>query len=301
MGLKMCGMCGFQKKPPIYFQDNQGTPKVNPRSGGGLSDLETSDLETPIPFWDNDHRTHRSKRNSVDVHSLKPVAARQTRRQVTSNSMNELLMDVKEYSISATSSFCPMCKKVSATTSYVPLPMSKVLSTLYIGTYDDSTNEEDLRQRGITHILTLVGNQSCFKWVNYKQYVMSDYGKTNIKDVLSKVYEFMKEGQKGNNKLLVHCQSGQNRSAVVIISFLMKNDKKTLYRAHRELRRVRPIVQVHVEYAKQLLEFEKELLGENSLPTNWMERHFDVATEELTYKHEDMETKRHRLAMSQQT
>jgi len=128
---------------------------------------------------------------------------------------------------------------------------------------------------------------------------MDDKGKTNIKDVLNEVYEFMKDGQKGKNKLLVHCKLGQNRSAVVVISFLMMNLNKTLWRAHRELKKLRPIVQVNVLYAKQLLEFEKELFGVSSLPPDWMERQFDEVKEELSYKHEDVNTKRHKTMFAE--
>jgi protein-tyrosine phosphatase len=299
MGLTMCG---YQNTPSAYGQDSRSS-RIRSRSLGGSScDLETSDDRPVILVVDSDHyRTGRSQQiaarscnQSFRVYPLKSVASRQTRRRFSCSVLTDDIMAAMKNSISTNVS------STAATSSYIPLPMSKVLPTLYIGTYENTTDEEDLRQNGITHILTLIGNQSCVEGVNYKQYVMSDYGKTNIKDVLKEVYEFMMEGQKGNNKLLVHCQSGQNRSAVVIISFLMMNAKKTLYRAHRELRKIRPIVQVNVGYAKQLLELEKEFFGESSLPPNWMERQFDEVTEELTYKYEDLKTPDHRITMSEQ-
>jgi len=211
--------------------------------------------------------------------------------------ISSLILPTMWNEVSSTPSF-QMWKDVASPT-YIPVPMTKVLSNLYIGTYDDAIDEENLERKGITHILSLVGHQSRVNWVKHKQYVMNDFGKTIIKDVLNEVYEFMKDGQKGNNKLLVHCQSGQNRSAVVIISFLMMNLKKTLFRAHRQLKKLRPIVQVNVRYAKQLLELEKELFGESSLPQEWMDRQFDEAAEELIYKYEDLSTKRHATIFSQ--
>jgi len=179
----------------------------------------------------------------------------------------------------------------SATPSYAPFPMTKVLSNLWIGTFDDANNETELKSNGITHILSLVGHQSSFEWAKHKHCPMDDYGKTDLKAVLDEVSGFMELGQEGNNSLLVHCQSGQNRSAVIIISFLMIMHKKTLYRAHRELKKLRPIVQINVQYAHQLLKLEQELFnGVNSLPLNWMEREFDESAGEILYKYENLDT-----------
>lgn len=186
---------------------------------------------------------------------------------------------------------------LTAKSSFEPFPMTKVLSNLWIGTFDDANNEWNLKFNGITHILSLVGHQSPFEWVERKHYPMDDHGKTDLKAVLEDVSEFIENGQKGNNSVLVHCQSGQNRSAVVVIALLMIMNKKTLYRAHRELKKLRPIVQVNVEYAKMLLQLERELFnGVNSLPLNWMEREsINESASDIYYKHENLNTSRHQL------
>jgi len=186
--------------------------------------------------------------------------------------------------------FCWSSPLPSMTDSYSILPMTKVQSNLYIGNEENSNDEVLLNSKGITHILSLIGHMSSVEKVERKQYPMNDKGRTDIKDVLDEVYEFMESGQKENNNLLVHCKLGQNRSAVVIIAFLMKKFKKTLHRAHRDLKKVRPIVQINVDYAKQLLDLELEYFGYNSLPSNWMEREYNETTNDLVYKHEDLTT-----------
>jgi len=183
---------------------------------------------------------------------------------------------------------------LSATCSYAPPPMTKVLPRLYVGTFDDANNEKELSAKGITHILSLIGHKSSVKWVKHKQMAMNDYGKTDLKGVLKEVLVFMEEGQKDGNNLLVHCQSGQNRSATVVIAFLMMSCQKTLFLSHKELKNLRPVVQINVEYAKQLLELEKELFKENSLPSNWMERgSFDHTKLEVKYRYENMTVTQH--------
>jgi len=179
--------------------------------------------------------------------------------------------------------------------SYVPTPMTKVLPHLYLGSYDNATNELELFRKNITHILSLIGSRNTVEIEHYKQVPMNDYGRTDLKEVLEKVTKFVKEGQQDGHNLLIHCQSGQNRSASVVIALQIINQKKTLYEAHKELKRIRPIVQINVEYAKQLIALEKEILGKSSLPPDWMEREkFDTKTGVVTYKYENLNTIEHR-------
>jgi len=201
----------------------------------------------------------------------------------------EALMGGRQYTEASTPS--PSLRKE---TTWEPIPMTKILSNLWIGNFDDACNKADLKSNGITHVLSLVGHRSPFNWVEHKHYPMNDYGKTELKAVLEEVTEFIERGQKGNNNVLVHCQSGMNRSAVVIIAILMIMNKRTLYRAHRDLKKLRPIIQVNVDYAKQLLKLERELFdGVNSLPCDWMERDYQESTCEVFYKHENLDTSRH--------
>lgn len=183
----------------------------------------------------------------------------------------------------------------STNSSYVPLAMTEVHPHLYLGTFDDANNVDELKEKEITHILSLIGPKSTVKGVEHKHVPMNDYGYTDLNRVLKQVFEFMEDGQKDGNNLLVHCQSGQNRSATVVIAFKMMKFRKTLFLSHRELKMLRPIVQINVNYAKQLLELEKELFKVNSLPSNWMERGtFDQTTLEVKYRHENMTLTQHR-------
>jgi len=174
------------------------------------------------------------------------------------------------------------------------VPMTKILPHLYLGSYDDAINEFELQKKGITHILSLVGNNSPIDFVKHEIFPMHDRGRTELKSVLKKVSRFVNLGQQDGNSVLVHCQSGQNRSAVLVIALMMK-EKKTLYRAHKTVKSLRPIIQINEGYAKQLLTLEKEIFGKNSLPFEWMERgEFNLSTGEVTYKYETVNSAQHR-------
>lgn len=180
--------------------------------------------------------------------------------------------------------------------------MTKILPHLYLGTYEDAINETQLKTKKITHILSLIGKRSPVDFVQHKQIPMHDRGISNLKLVLKKASKFLEQGQQDGNNVLVHCQCGQNRSATVVTAVLMENTKKTLYRAHRIVKSLRPVVQINKGYAKQLLTLEKEIFGKNSLPFDWMERdEIDIATGDVKYKYENMNTPQHREMFDSKT
>jgi len=170
--------------------------------------------------------------------------------------------------------------------SYAPVPMTKIRPNLYIGTYDDAVNESALKANKISHVLSLIGHRSPANFVEHAHVPMDDFGRSDLKRVLKKVATFVEKGQQNGNTLLVHCKSGQNRSATLVIALLMMNQKLKLYLAYKEVKVRRPIVQINTLYARKLLRLEKEIFGKNSLPSDWMEREYDESTSEVTFKHE---------------
>jgi len=187
--------------------------------------------------------------------------------------------------------FPPGQRTVTGSTfsSYAPYPMTQVCKHLYLGNIDDANNELELKAKGITHILSLGPSKSSANFVKNEHFPMHDGGRTDLKEVLVKVQTFVEEGQEDGNTVLIHCHLGQNRSATVVIALLMKREDETLFRVHRKLKALRPLVQINRGYAKQLLALEKEIHGKNSLPTSWMEQGtFDLTTYEVTFKYENI-------------
>jgi len=180
--------------------------------------------------------------------------------------------------------------------SYAPLPMTQILPHLYLGTIDDAFNEKELRQKGITHILSLYQSRSSVNFVKHEQFPMHDLGRTDLKEVMEKVLVFIEEGQENGNNILVHCMSGQNRSATVVIAYLLKaHHYDSLYIAHKKVKKARCIVQINRGYAIQLLALEKDIFGKNTLPQEWMERgDVNMVTGEVNYKYECIESDAHK-------
>lgn len=152
------------------------------------------------------------------------------------------------------------------------IPLTEVTPKLFFGSFDDASDEENLTSLGITHIISLVGHKHLIKGMKHKHKPMSDYGKTDLKVLIKTLWSFIVESQEVKNKLFVHCQSGQNRSATVVLAILMKlkSGLNRLMDLYRMVKKKRPVIHIHEHYAKQLSEMEKEIFGETSVPKDWM-------------------------------
>lgn len=204
----------------------------------------------------------------------------------------------KAYSNSLTILHVPQRTCTGSTTSYssyVPLKMTEIIPHLFVGSHDNANDQWELEENGITHVLSLY-KKSTVDYVWKEQFLMDDRGRTDLKEVLDKVYKFIELGHRDGNSVLVHCQLGQNRSATLVIAFLMRSKKMTLFRAHKKVKDLRPLVHINTLYAKKLLELEMELFGKNSLPPDFMDREeYDMTTGEVSYKHENITSTEHRI------
>jgi len=154
--------------------------------------------------------------------------------------------------------------------TFYAIPLTEVTPQLFFGSFEDANNEQKLKDLGITHIISLIGPKNEIKGIKHKHKPMSDYGRTDLKRVIAIIWPFVLESQWDGNKLFVHCQSGQNRSATVVLSILLKLKNEKLDVLYRMVKKKRPLVQINEKYARQLSEIEGELFGETSVPKNWM-------------------------------
>jgi len=154
--------------------------------------------------------------------------------------------------------------------TFYAIPLTEVTPQLFFGSFEDASNEQKLKDLGITHIISLIGPKNEIKGIKHKHKPMSDYGRTDLKGVIAILWPFVLESQWDGNKLFVHCQSGQNRSATVVLSILLKLKNEKLDVLYRMVKKKRPLVQINEKYARQLSEIESELFGETSVPKNWM-------------------------------
>jgi len=149
--------------------------------------------------------------------------------------------------------------------------LTEVTSQLFFGSFEDAKNEEELRSRAITHIISLIGPKHLIAGIAHMHHPMNDWGKTDLENIINNLWTFIEQSQRPGNALFIHCMWGQNRSATIMIIILMRRHGWSLREAFKILKSKRPLVQIHEQYAKQLAKIEQELYGRTSVSKNWME------------------------------
>jgi len=139
---------------------------------------------------------------------------------------------------------------------------TEILPTLFLGSKIDSMKEARLRELKITHILSVTsGKQHVVPGCKLMTVPMADNGNSDLHDVMERSLGFIEESQEEENKLLIHCHLGQNRSPTLVIAWLMKNKKMSMHDAYTFVKEKRKIVHPHKLYIEQLREYDKRLFG----------------------------------------
>jgi len=171
---------------------------------------------------------------------------------------------------------------------------SQVLKKLFLGTEADADNPKGLEKFGITHILSLCRTPDKSKDYQWKEWIMNDMGKSDLKKKWKELEKFIKSGMKKGKRILVHCKQGQNRSASIVVLWLMHHGNKikktmTLKEAYDYVISKRSIVMINKNYRHQLREFDLRLYKRMSTPDTFgtMQTLFDTDELEETTEEED--------------
>lgn len=166
-----------------------------------------------------------------------------------------------------------------------------ILPTLYLGSKKDSLKDERLKELQITHILSVMGgNQHLVSGCKQLSVPMADSGNTCLVDVMKRTFDFIKESQQDGNKLLIHCQQGQNRSPTVVIAWLMresliKGNPMSMHDAYLFVKAKRNVIHPSNLYIQQLREYDKWLFGVYSVEADFLS--VSYVDGQLMVKHED--------------
>jgi hypothetical protein len=79
--------------------------------------------------------------------------------------------------------------------------------------------------------------------------------------VADKVWEVRRKG----GRTLMHCVAGVSRSAALCMVYLIKYEGLTLREAYYHVRGRRPIIRPNIGFFRQMIEYEKRILGKTSV------------------------------------
>ena len=100
---------------------------------------------------------------------------------------------------------------------------------------------------------------------HYKFIDIKDEPTENILDHFDELFQYIDKVLDQNLKVLIHCKGGFSRSATVVIAYLMHSQNLSLKTAHDIVKEKRPIIRPNIGFWKQLISFEKDMHGSNSV------------------------------------
>ncbi|XP_031562449.1 dual specificity protein phosphatase 12-like [Actinia tenebrosa] len=125
------------------------------------------------------------------------------------------------------------------------IKMKLVKPGLFIGTREDANNIENLRQCNINRILTIDSQVPDERHVAVTDNKITrlhvdclDEPTADLLSLFDRCIQFIEEGIRNNETVLVHCLSGVSRSVTIILAYLMKTESLTLDKAVSRLKQV---------------------------------------------------------------
>jgi atypical dual specificity phosphatase len=144
--------------------------------------------------------------------------------------------------------------------------MCKVTDHLYI-TSSRGLSAYDIETNGIHHVVnaTLETPLIRLPGVECTRISVNDVPTENIYRFFDQFADKVNGHAMNNEKVLVHCVAGVSRSASFVLAYLMKYQKMPLKDAYKYLHARRPVVRPNTSFFQQLIEYERNLFGLNTV------------------------------------
>ncbi|KAI0272300.1 protein-tyrosine phosphatase-like protein, partial [Gloeopeniophorella convolvens] len=134
---------------------------------------------------------------------------------------------------------------------------SEVLPRLYLTDLSSASNEAQLRELGITHVISIIEWLPDFpeSYPLQKLHIpLFDSADANILEHLPTTTSFIQDAlaESSDNRVLVHCFMGVSRSATVVCAYLMAAQGMTPHEALAAVKAKRSIVSPNTGFLRQL-------------------------------------------------
>ena len=185
------------------------------------------------------------------------------------NSMKKGLIQNSKKNKSSNASdtkICPLCHKEKEIYKYryhLSLHPSKILDWLYLGSYRNACDKQEIKDLGINYVLNCAVEcmESFPPGVKYCHLKLSDSPNFRIINYLDKATTFINQAHNNNGIILVHCQLGISRSTTCVIAYFIKYLGYTALSALNFIRQKRTQVMPNFGFLNQLMMYEKKNLN----------------------------------------
>mmetsp|Transcript_23295 Transcript_23295/g.52316 ORF Transcript_23295/g.52316 Transcript_23295/m.52316 type:complete len:185 (-) Transcript_23295:1242-1796(-) len=140
--------------------------------------------------------------------------------------------------------------------------MQEIVPNLFLGPYGAAKDAEELRKRGITHILIVrstLERRLDPKFPNLIHYHIVEVPEGPTENLILYFTECnacIKNAIESGGKILVHCNAGLSRSAAVVVAYVMESLKMPFADAIQLVQSRRCCIHISEALHNQLREFE---------------------------------------------
>ncbi|XP_065674971.1 dual specificity protein phosphatase 22 [Hydra vulgaris] len=139
--------------------------------------------------------------------------------------------------------------------------MNKVLPGLFIGSLEDSQDENQIKSNNITHILSLLDEPPELKPflqnLKCKSIIIQNLPGQNMMQYFHECIAFIHRGRLSEGNVLVHCDTGSSRASTVCIAYIMTIADVDPRSALRYLKAMRNIVRPNHGFRIQLVLYHR--------------------------------------------
>ena len=137
-----------------------------------------------------------------------------------------------------------------------------IAPNLYLGSIGAAQSEEQIKEKGITHVLTVARgfDIKCVDGVKYMTVEVADSPDADIRSHFPQCFEFISGAVKSGGNVLVHCFAGRSRSASVCAAYVMCHENIRLEEALMRMRLARPQINPNAGFMAQLIQLDEDLV-----------------------------------------
>lgn len=142
--------------------------------------------------------------------------------------------------------------------------LHEVVPCLFIGSQGAAHNRGGIDECGVTHIINCAtGIHNAFEdELEYLSLGLYDVPEQDVREVVRSSAKWIGEVIDAGGKVLVHCNAGVSRSAVIVIAYLMIKQGMSLEDALAKAKAARKQVRPNEGFMEQLQELQAALLEE---------------------------------------
>lgn len=135
-------------------------------------------------------------------------------------------------------------------------------TNIWIGNQFASVNQKWLKEAGITHIVSAIGEPQTgrIEGITYKIFDLEDSHDQHVLPHIYELHEYLTKEVGSTGKVLIHCAAGVSRSASFVIGHLMLSDWNLgIESAIQLVKSVRDVINPNARFLLDLYELDTNL------------------------------------------